>query len=395
MPVAEPCRYARRSMVRENVKVAFDVGPLHGPRTGVGNATVWLYDALTAPDRSDDDAAGDERSIDVLPYITSTRARVKSPERRLPIPAAVAMRMWTRPLPTQVRRLHERWIGDPDVVHGTNYTAPPTTRPTLISVYDCWFLEHPAEVRPDVRRSAAVLSQAVANGAHLVVSSRATARRVGQLLDTDRVEVIHLGPPPQLPNPPRPLRLNVLGEAPFVVALGTVERRKNYPVLVRAFGRLAAECADATLVIAGAPGDDQGAMMRAIDSLDRSAGARVHVVGAVDESTKAWLVNHARALAYPSLDEGFGFPILEAQRADTPVVASTAGSIPEIAGPAALLSPPADAEALAANLHWVMTSDEMHDKLVRRGRSNVERFSWQRTAGAMRDRYVALAESAS
>jgi glycosyltransferase involved in cell wall biosynthesis len=218
---------------------------------------------------------------------------------------------------------------------------------------------------------------------------------VGQLLDTDRVEVIHLGPPPQLPNPPRPLRLNVLGEAPFVVALGTVERRKNYPVLVRAFGRLASECADALLVIAGAPGDDQGAMMRAIDSLGRSAGARVHVLGAVDESTKAWLVNHARALAYPSLDEGFGFPILEAQRADTPVVASTAGSIPEIAGPAALLSPPADAEALAANLHWVMTSDEMHDKLVRRGRSNVERFSWQRTADAMRDRYLALAESAS
>jgi hypothetical protein len=139
---------------------------------------------------------------------------------------------------------------------------------------------------------------------------------------------------------------------------------------VRAFGRLASECADALLVIAGAPGDDQGAMMRAIDSLGRSAGARVHVLGAVDESTKAWLVNHARALAYPSLDEGFGFPILEAQRADTPVVASTAGSIPEIAGPAALLSPPADAEALAANLHWVMTSDEMHDKLVRRGRSN-------------------------
>jgi glycosyltransferase involved in cell wall biosynthesis len=189
--------------------------------------------------------------------------------------------------------------------------------------------------------------------------------------------------------------LNVLGEAPFVVALGTVERRKNYPVLVRAFGRLASECADALLVIAGAPGDDQGAMMRAIDSLGRSAGARVHVMGAVDESTKAWLVNHARALAYPSLDEGFGFPILEAQRADTPVVASTAGSIPEIAGPAALLSPPADAEALAANLHWVMTSDEMHDKLVRRGRSNVERFSWQRTADAMRDRYLALAESAS
>ena len=95
----------------------------------------------------------------------------------------------------------------------------------------------------------------------------------------------------------------------------------------------------------------------------------------------------ARALAYPSLDEGFGFPILEAQQLGTPVVASTAGSIPEIAGAAALLSTPLDAEALAANLYWVVNSDDMHAKLVRRGQANLRRFAWSRTADRLIDLY--------
>ena len=134
------------------------------------------------------------------------------------------------------------------------------------------------------------------------------------------------------------------------------------------------------LVVAGAAGNDTAAVDRAIDRLPDSAAARVVRTGAVDEHTKFWLLRHARALAYPSLDEGFGFPVLEAQQLGTPVVASTAGSIPQVAGAAALLSPARDVDALAANLYWIVTSDDMHAKLVRRGHANVARFSWATTA---------------
>jgi glycosyltransferase involved in cell wall biosynthesis len=117
------------------------------------------------------------------------------------------------------------------------------------------------------------------------------------------------------------------------------------------------------------------------------------MLGTVDEATKTWLVSNARTLAYPSLDEGFGFPVLEAQAAGTPVVASTAGSIPEIAGSAALVSPPNDVDALAANLYWVLNNEEMREKLSRRGRENVKRFSWERTASELTDLYRRLLES--
>ena len=181
--------------------------------------------------------------------------------------------------------------------------------------------------------------------------------------------------------------LTRLGGA-FVLALGTVERRKNLPTLVRAFARLAAEHPSVQLRIAGRDGDDSEALAATLDRLDASTRRRVIRHTTVDEHVKRWLLENAAALAYPSLDEGFGFPILEAQQAGTAVVASSAGSIPEVAGRGALLSLPTDDHALAANLFWVIDSDEQRRTLVERGRANLDRFSWDRTAAMLTERYV-------
>ena len=361
------------------VRVAIDVGPLHGQRTGIGHAVAGMVGALstTGPDR-----------IELMPYVTSTRAAREPSQRRLPIPAAAALRLWSRSS-TPI----DRWLGRPDVVHGTNYVVPPTLCPRVVSVYDCWFLESPRDVDANVRRAAAVLRRAVDEGAHVVTSSTATSNRVRELLATDRVRTIHLGPPPvpTIPAEDRPATLPPLDDDPFILALGTLERRKNIPTLVSAFGRLAREHERVALVLAGAPGNDAAAVQRAIDRLHPDAAARVRQLGPVTDVEKTWLLANARTLAYPSLDEGFGFPILEAQQLGTPVVASTAGSIPEIAGSAALLSAPLDSEALAANLYWIVNSDDMRAKLARRGLANVRRFTWSTTANRLIDLYQSLA----
>ncbi len=361
------------------LRVAIDVGPTHGRRTGVGNAVAWTVDALA-----------DRDGLELQRYVTSARARLRSSERRIPMPAALALRAWARPSVPM-----DRWLDHPDVVHGTNYVVPPTRCPRIVSVYDCWFLDHPEDADPDVLRAAAVLRRAVADGAHVVTSSDATTRRVRELLGTERVRTILLGPPPADDAPPltqAPPGLPELSE--FLLSVGTMERRKNLPTLVDAFGRLAREQATVRLVIAGAAGNDVAAVDRAIARLPSDAAERVVRTGIVDAATKRWLITHARALVYPSLDEGFGFPILEAQQAGTPVVASTAGSIPQIAGAAALLSPARDAEALAANLFWIVSNDEMHAKLVRRGSANVARFSWATTAEHYHSMYQELADHA-
>lgn len=379
--------------------VAIDVGPLHGTRTGIGNAVAWSIDEMRRLGAAwgHDDAAASGAELCLLPYLTSMRARPTAPTRRLPLPAAAAHRLWQR----ADRPYVDRWLGRPDLVHGTNYVVPPTRCRRLVSVYDCWFLEHPDEASPDVARAGEILRRAIDRDAHVVTSSHATAERLREFVSTDRIDVVHLGPPPAgvVATDVTPAKLEVshrlghLDGSSFVVSIGTVERRKNVPGLVRAFARLADEHPTARLVIAGRPGDDQPAVDRALDGLGAPARARVDTLGQVSAVEKQWLLARAGALAYPSLDEGFGFPILEAQQAGVPVVASSAGSIPEVAGTGALLSAPLDTEALAANLHWVLTSERQRLALVDKGTRNLGRFSWNATARSYFDLYARLAAS--
>jgi glycosyltransferase involved in cell wall biosynthesis len=370
------------------LQVAIDAGPLHGPRTGIGNAVAWTIEALRRrhPGHREAGAADDPSAIDLLPYVTSARAKLRPDEHRLPLPAALAHRLWARAgVPAM-----DRWLGNPDVVHGTNYVVPPSRAPRLVSVYDCWFVDHPEDADPDVVRSGAVLRRAIDEGADVVTSSRATTDRVRELFATSRVATVHLGPPPHDPGERRTVPALGDPDAPFVLALGTVERRKNLSTLVGAFARLAEEHPTVQLRLAGRDGNDSPALAAALDRLRPEVRSRVVRHVAVEEPVKRWLLDNAAVLAYPSLDEGFGFPILEAQRAGTPVVASSAGSIPEIAGAGALLGLATDQHALAANLFWVLDSPTKRDELIERGHANVERFSWERTADELTAIYLRL-----
>ena len=359
------------------VRLAIDVGPLYGRRTGVGVAVAELVATL-----------GDHSGVELLPYLLSFRTTPEPPARRLPLPAAAAVRAWSRLDHPRV----DRWLGDAEVVHGTNYIVPPSRWPALVSVYDCWFLANPAEASPDVRRAGEVLRRRVQRGATVHASSHATAAAVRDLLGARDVEVVHLGPLP-VDEPPAHLPVPWLADLdgrPYVLALGTVERRKNLPALTAAFARAALD--DAALVLAGAPGDDSAALDAAVERLPAATRARVIRSGPIGGDTKAWLLRHAACLAYPSLDEGFGFPILEAQSVGVPVVATRAGSIPEVAGDGAELVPVGDEDALAAALRTVLDDDVRRDELVAAGHCNVTRFSWTATAESLVAVYRRLRE---
>jgi glycosyltransferase involved in cell wall biosynthesis len=360
-------------------RIAVDVGPLYGRRTGVGNFVAALTAALADDDR-----------VDLHPYLLSIRTRPEPGVRRLPLPAAAALELWSR----ADRPRADRWLGPCDVVHGTNYVVPPSRHPCVVTVHDCWFLEHESEAAPSVRRAGRVLRRAVDRGAWVHATSAATAERVRQLLATDRVVAIHHGPlaAPQVDGDPVGAPwLERLGGRPFVVSIGTVERRKNLPALIAAFGATADTLDDLALLIAGAPGDDSAAATAAVEAQTPEVQSRIVLVGAVDDGAKAWLLRHAVALAYPSLDEGFGFPILEAQAAGLPVVATRVGAIPEVAGCGADLVPLGDRDALAAAIARVVTDTALRRRLTAAGTRNLGRFSWSATAERFVELYQRLA----
>jgi glycosyltransferase involved in cell wall biosynthesis len=371
--------------------VAIDVTPLLGARSGIGSAVAETVNALEAL----------EAGPDLVPYTLSTRARlhredVPSDTRFVPVPARILLRSWTRGDAPRI----DRWLRPAQVVHATNYLAPPSRLPTLVSVYDCSFVRYPELCTPEVRAFDPAVRRAVARGATLHTGSEFVAGEIEEIFGpglraAGRLVVIPLGIPPLGDEAVMPPEVeSEVGDAPLIVAIGTLEPRKNFTHLVGAFGALANGHADVRLVIAGNNGPARPEIDAAIARLEPGARRRVVLPGPVTDAGKRALLERATVLAYPSIYEGFGFPVLEAMSVGLPVVAARAGSIPEVAGDAALLVEPTNEDVLAEALDRVMTDDETRAELVARGRDRVQAFSWSSTARTLTSCYRRLAEEA-
>jgi glycosyltransferase involved in cell wall biosynthesis len=282
-------------------------------------------------------------------------------------------------------------LGDVDVVHGTNFVVPPTRQPSTVTVHDTWCLRHPRECAPSVRPFDRAVRRAARRGAWLHVSTHAVAGEVAARYGTERVAVVPFGVPALGAAGALPASVT----APFVLAISTDEPRKRHAHLVRAFGVVAGDVPDVQLVLAGADAGATADVLRAIEELSAAARSRVVRLGAVDDTTRSTLLRAATALAYPSSDEGFGFPVLEAMAAGVPVVATRTGGVPETAGDAALLvDVDDDIATLAAALRSLLTDDALRATLVERGRVRAGTFGWDAHARGMADLWQRAAEAA-
>jgi glycosyltransferase involved in cell wall biosynthesis len=271
--------------------------------------------------------------------------------------------------------------------------VPPSRLPTVVTVPDTSLITSPALVRPIVRRFVPVLQRAVARGAWVHAISDHVADQVRTLFDTDRVRTVHLAAPDHHDRSIERPRVPGLESHPYIAFIGTREPRKNLPRLVTAFGMIAAEIPDVRLVLAGPSGPDSPAVDAAIDALAPETAVRVIVTDYLPAAVRDALVDHAVAFAYPSLDEGFGLPVLEAMGAGVPVVAGAAGALPEVAGGAAVMVDPHDTEAIAEGLLLAVTDSGLRAQLVQAGRRRVEMFTWSDTAAGLIALYREAVES--
>ena len=165
-------------------------------------------------------------------------------------------------------------------------------------------------------------------------------------------------------------------DRPYILHVGTLQPRKNLVRLVEAFARM--RDTNLQLVLAGKKGWLAEPIFRKVEEL--RLGDAVRFPGYVEDADLSALLSGAVCFAFPSLYEGFGFPVLEAQACGTPVVASNISSVPEVAGDAALFVDPHDTEALAAALARVLHDEALRADLIEEGFANVQRFSWRRCA---------------
>ena len=363
------------------LRLAVDGTPLLRQATGVGEVAYGLLDTLA---RRDD--------VDLIAYALTFRGRHHLAER---IPAGV--RPAVRPIPARLVRalwLHtdmprvERWTGPVDVVHAT-FIGPPAHSPVVVTIHDLTFVRFPELCTPDTLQYGRLVRRALERGAIVHATSEFVAGEVREHFGIDdwRIAQIPLGVRPSAGGDPR--RGEALaGTERYVVALGTVEPRKNLPVLVRAFDAMAAGDSALRLVVAGADGWGAEEFRAAWETAKHAD--RVVRLGYVTDTERRDLLAGARVLAYPSIYEGFGLSPLEAMSAGVPVVAARAGALPETLGDAAVLVDPADVDGLAAALERIAHDDELRRDLVGRGCRRVEQYSWPRISPRFVELYRSL-----
>jgi glycosyltransferase involved in cell wall biosynthesis len=359
--------------------VAVDGTPLRGARTGVGQFCQGLLEALG---RRDD--------VEVGAFALSRHGRAGI-EALLPpgvkalgppgpgIPGRVLNASWARwAFPPG-----ELYSGRASVVHGTNFVVPPARRAAMVvSVHDLTPLHFPQWCRPAARAYPALVKKAVSRGAWVHADSAFVAQELTEMLDVpaERVRTVHLGVPPVHPGaPPGPVLPGWVTS--YVLAIGTVEPRKDLPTLVRAFGPLAPGRPGLALVIAGSEGWGGTELDEAVAACP--ARDRVVRLGWVADEARDALTTGATVFAYPSRYEGFGLPPLHAMAAGTPVVAGDCGALREVLGDAARLVPPGDAEALADALGRLLDDPAQRRDLSRRGLERAAGYTWEACAQGM------------
>lgn len=300
-------------------------------------------------------------------------------------------RLWTH-----VRLSAEVMRRPPDVFFVPAHTLPLVhPRASVVTVHDLGYRYFPeAHRRADRWYLDLTTRFSAATAAHVLADSQATRQDLVRWygLDPGRITVVYLGRDERLKpvfDPgARAAVLQRLGigdgrpDPPFVLYVGTLQPRKNLERLIEAFARIlpAVEAAwpGLQLVLAGRVGWLADGILRRVDALGLQS--RVRFPGFVADADLPALLSAALVFAFPSLHEGFGFPVLEAQACGVPVLTSSTSSLPEVAGDGALLVDPLDVDAIAAGLQRLLLDAELRTSLAAAGQENLKRFSWQRCA---------------
>ena len=304
-------------------------------------------------------------------------------------------RIWYRlrfPLPVQT------FTGRLNLFHSPDFVLPPLAGniPSLLTVHDLSFLHYPHTFTPAlVNYLNSVVPWSVGRATHVLADSIATQEDLINLwqVPADKITVLYSGvngrfSPVKDPAAIDHLRIKYkLGDNPWILAVGTVQPRKNYQLLIQAFAKIADRFPH-NLVITGGKGWLFEDILDEVQA--QGLDGRVIFTGFVDDEDLPAMYSGATVLAFPSLYEGFGLPILEAMGCGTPVINSDASCLPEVTGDATVQLPPEGIDRWADGLANILADDALRDELISKGHEQIKTFTWQRSAGQLLSIYNKL-----
>lgn len=269
-----------------------------------------------------------------------------------------------------------------DLFHGLNQRLPARRFQRQVATFHDLFVLSGDYSTPEFRQRFAAQARHAAESADLLIAvSQFTANQIEEYLKVpqSRIRVVHHGVVPRvLPSVPK---------EKIVLCVGAIQKRKNQARLVRAFRAMPS---DWTLVLAGSMG--YGAAEIEHELVQSAAKQRIQLTGYVTEAELSRWYAKASIFAFPSLDEGFGMPVLEAMAAGIPVISSNRSALPEVCGDAAILVNPLDENAIAAALNQICETD-LAEQLRLAGPARAALFTWEQAVRRTRLVYQELGET--
>jgi glycosyltransferase involved in cell wall biosynthesis len=371
------------------VRIGFDVTAALTQGGGIGRYTRELIQALVTLGQAYEFRLFSARPPQSLPVPDSLPAGRNVAYKPAFLDERWLYRFWYRarlPFPVQF------FTGPLDLYHSPDFVLPPVfgSIPTILTVHDLSFIHYPESYPPRlVNYLNKVVPRSIAQADHVLADSQSTLSDLASLwnVSPDKMSVLYGGVNDrfQLVRDTQKLayirQRYRLGNQPVILTVGTVQPRKNYEMLVRAYGRIVDRIPH-NLVIAGGRGWLYDGLLAEINRLN--LGDRIRLTGFVEDAELPALYSLAEIFVFPSHYEGFGLPLLEAMACETPIISSNSSSLPEVAwseqATAAILLPPTDEEGWAQAIFSLATNADKRQSLVDEGLRQVGRFRWEYAA---------------
>jgi glycosyltransferase involved in cell wall biosynthesis len=354
------------------MKIAFDLRRIGNP--GIGRYMKCLVEAMTAQSL-------EHKYLLILPPGGEKLVNAPQAEKICPELKYYSVREQIE-LPRILRRYKV------DLLHSPHFLLPLIRPcPTVATIHDVIYLACPQDLPSRAGRLyyRGMMNACSRMAVRIITDSEYSRDEIVRYLHADpaKIEVIYPGVDPGFQRVTDAAQLSSVRakyglDRDFILCVGIHKPRKNHAGLLRAFQRLRQIGVNAQLAIAGPMAEGESGLRRVAAEL----GVAAHVVfaGFVDEPDLHALYSAASVCVCPSLYEGFGFTVLEAMACGTPVVCSSATSLPEVAGQNVLYADPHSPEEIANQLLRVFSDADLRVALIERGWKNLQRFSWEDTA---------------
>jgi glycosyltransferase involved in cell wall biosynthesis len=370
------------------VRILVDYRPALRERTGVGEYVHELVKALAEQaerDRNDQIAIFTNSWKDrPAPALASEMPSVRIVDIQVPVRGLVWA--WNR-----LEWPPVEWLaGAHDVVHSQSpLLIPATAAAQVVTVHDLDFLRHPDQMSAEIRRDYPALARSHAARADgVIVSSQYAAGEVTRELQLDPSRV-HVCPPGRPAWAGDVQRRRAVTRGKHILFMGTLSLRKNVGTLLEAYSRLRTMMPDAPPLVLAGHRTPASARWEARSEQPPLKG-HVTITGYVDSARKIDLYAEALMLVLPSYEEGFGLPVLEAMACGVPVIVSSRGSLPEVAGPAAAPIDPDDVDGFTRAMRALLDGDST--AVSARGVAQAAGYSWPACAAAARRAYHSALE---